>query len=52
MRDAVDRFKGMRFDPMGHTSNPEIPKAMSLVDYIARYLELEFIEKPAARANG
>lgn len=52
MRDAVDRFKGMRFDPMGHTSNPEIPRAMSLVDYIARYLELEFIEKPAAGAGG
>lgn len=42
VRDAVDRFKGMRFDPMGHTSNPQIPEASSIVDYIARYIELQF----------
>ena len=41
--DAVVRFKGMRFEPMGATSNPEIPEAMSLVDYIARFLEHEFV---------
>jgi ribonucleoside-diphosphate reductase alpha chain len=40
--EAVARFKGMRFEPMGATSNPEIPEAMSIVDYIARYLELHY----------
>lgn len=40
--DAVVRFKGMRFEPMGATSNPAIPEAQSLVDYVARYLELEY----------
>jgi hypothetical protein len=40
--DAVSRFKGMRFEPMGMTSNPEIPEASSIVDYIARYLEVQF----------
>ncbi len=40
--DAVVRFKGMRFEPMGSTSNPEIPEAQSIVDYVARYLELHF----------
>lgn len=40
--DAVVRFKGMRFEPMGPTSNPEIPEAQSLVDYVARYLELHY----------
>ena len=44
VNDAVARFKGMRFEPMGTTSNPEIPEALSLVDYIARYLELHFGE--------
>ncbi len=40
--DAVVRFKGMRFEPNGPTSNPEIPTADSIIDYVARYLELEF----------
>lgn len=44
VRDAVDRFKGMRFEPMGVTSNPEIPEASSIVDYIVRYIEIEFAE--------
>lgn len=44
VHEAVKRFKGMRFEPMGHTSNPEIPEAMSIIDYVARYLELHFIE--------
>jgi ribonucleoside-diphosphate reductase alpha chain len=42
--DAVVRFKGMRFEPMGATSNPEIPMAQSIVDYVARYLELHFCD--------
>lgn len=40
--EAVARFKGMRFEPMGATSNPDIPEAMSIVDYVARFLEIEF----------
>ncbi|MEN0020631.1 MAG: hypothetical protein AAF747_07100, partial [Planctomycetota bacterium] len=42
--EAVVRFKGMRFEPMGATSNPDIPEAQSIVDYIARYLEIEYGE--------
>ncbi|MCA9288020.1 MAG: hypothetical protein KDA05_05515 [Phycisphaerales bacterium] len=42
LQDAVVRFKGMRFEPMGPTSNPDIPTAESIVDYVAKYLELEF----------
>lgn len=41
--EAVRRFKGMRFEPMGATNNPEIPEAMSIIDYVARYLELHFL---------
>ncbi len=40
--DAVRRFRGMRFEPMGPTDNPQIPEAMSVIDYVARYLELQF----------
>ncbi len=36
--DAADRFRGMRFEPMGQTSNPDIPEASSILDYVARYL--------------
>lgn len=42
IEEAVVRFKGMRFEPYGMTSNPEIPEADSIVDYVARYLELTF----------
>lgn len=42
LEEAVARFKGMRFEPMGMTSNPDIPMAQSIVDYVARYLELEY----------
>jgi hypothetical protein len=45
IQDAVDRFRGMRFDPMGPTSNPEIPEALSILDYVARYLELHYLPR-------
>ncbi len=40
--EAVRRFKGMRFEPMGPTSNVDIPEANSIIDYVARYLELQY----------
>ncbi|MEE2907238.1 MAG: hypothetical protein VX527_05325 [Planctomycetota bacterium] len=47
IEDAVSRFKGMRFEPSGSTSNPRIPHATSILDYIACYLEDEFVTRPA-----
>ena len=41
--DAVERFRGMRFEPMGPTSNSEIPEASSILDYVARYIDLHFV---------
>jgi hypothetical protein len=32
----------MRFEPMGGTSNPDIPECSSILDYVARYLDREF----------
>jgi ribonucleoside-diphosphate reductase alpha chain len=40
--EAVVRFRGMRFEPLGPTSNPDIPECSSIVDYVARYLELHY----------
>ncbi len=40
--DAVDRFRNMRFDPMGQTANPDIPSATSILDYVVQFLENEF----------
>ena len=45
IEEAVGRFKGMRFEPLGVTSNPDIPEAMSIIDYVARYLELHFMDR-------
>lgn len=42
IEECVARFKGMRFEPMGYTSNPDIPEAQSVIDYVARFLELHF----------
>lgn len=44
LREACERFKGMRFEPMGATSNPDVPEASSIVDYIARFLEVNFLK--------
>lgn len=49
---ACHRFKGMRFEPMGQTSNPDIPESQSIIDYIARYLELEFVDGKMAEPVG
>ncbi|MCX5660182.1 MAG: hypothetical protein NTW19_10735 [Planctomycetota bacterium] len=49
LSEAVNRFKGMRFEPMGPTSNPDIPEALSIVDYVARYIDLHFCQNSDAR---
>ena len=49
VNDAVARFKGMRFEPMGMTSNPDIPEALSIVDYVARYMDLHYGTLPPRR---
>ncbi|MEQ9454866.1 MAG: hypothetical protein RLN76_09795 [Phycisphaeraceae bacterium] len=46
LEEAVRRFKGMRFEPMGSTNNPDIPEADSIIDYVARYLEVNFVTQP------
>jgi ribonucleoside-diphosphate reductase alpha chain len=52
LRTLVDKFRGVHFEPAGFTSNPEIPQATSLVDYIFRWLELKFLAGPGAGVTG
>ncbi len=39
----VNKFSHMRFEPMGHTANPDIRIAKSVVDYIFRWLGNTFL---------
>jgi ribonucleoside-diphosphate reductase alpha chain len=39
----VNKFSHMRFEPSGWTSNQDIPNAKSVVDYIFRWLGIEFL---------
>jgi ribonucleoside-diphosphate reductase alpha chain len=38
LRDLVNKFSHMRFEPSGRTENSEIPVAQSIVDYIFRWM--------------
>ncbi len=48
VESLVNKFTHQRFEPAGITHNPEIPFAKSLVDYIFRWLGMEFV--PGYRA--
>ena len=41
--EACQRFEGMRFDPMGPTSNPDIPNCSSILDYVSKYLQSDAV---------
>jgi ribonucleoside-diphosphate reductase alpha chain len=43
VESLVRKFEHVRFEPSGMTRNPEIPFAKSLVDYIFRWLAMEFV---------
>ncbi|MCH7578156.1 MAG: vitamin B12-dependent ribonucleotide reductase, partial [Chloroflexi bacterium] len=45
LRDMVNKFSHMRFEPSGRTENAEIPVAQSIVDYIFRWLASQFLSE-------
>ncbi len=45
LRDLVNKFSHMRFEPSGRTENSEIPVAQSIVDYIFRWLASSFLSE-------
>jgi len=45
LKTLVRKFKDMRFDPAGFTTNPDIPVAKSIIDYVFRYLGVRFLSE-------
>ena len=43
LEDYVGKFTHMRFEPQGFTKNPDIRMAKSLIDYIFRWLGIQFL---------
>ncbi|MCZ6734570.1 MAG: adenosylcobalamin-dependent ribonucleoside-diphosphate reductase, partial [Planctomycetota bacterium] len=43
IESLVNKFTHQRFEPMGMTTNSDIPFAKSLLDYIFRWLGMEFL---------
>jgi ribonucleoside-diphosphate reductase alpha chain len=43
IKSLVDKFSHQRFEPAGFTENSDIPMAKSLVDYIFRWMGMQFI---------
>jgi ribonucleoside-diphosphate reductase alpha chain len=43
VNSLVNKFAHQRFEPMGMTSNSDIPFAKSLVDYIFRWFGMQFV---------
>ena len=41
----VEKYSHSRFEPSGFTTNPEIPIAKSIMDYIFRWLGMKFLPK-------
>ncbi len=50
LKDLVNKFAHVRFEPSGFTGNQEIPIAKSIVDYIFRWLGSRFLS-PDDKAN-
>ena len=48
----VNKFSHTRFEPMGHTTNPDIRIAKSIIDYIFRWLSMTFIGGNTGSAPG
>ena len=52
LKVLVDKFSHTRFEPSGYTSNPQVPYAKSVMDYIFRYLASKFLPAEEAKALG
>ena len=43
LKELCEKFEHVRFESSGFTTNPEIPYAKSIVDYIARWLKAKYV---------
>lgn len=46
--EIVTRLRGMRYEPSGLTSDPDIPRVTSLSDYLARRLTADYLTETAS----
>jgi len=52
LEELVDKMRGRRFEPSGLTSNPKIPTASSILDYLARFAQVKFLGAPSDYNSG
>ncbi len=52
LRDLVNKFAHVRFEPAGFTGNNEIPIAKSIVDYVFRWMGSRFLPSEEREALG
>jgi ribonucleoside-diphosphate reductase alpha chain len=52
LKVLIDKFSHTRFEPSGHTGNPEVPYAKSIADYIFRWLASKFLPPEEAAQAG
>ncbi|GGQ71424.1 TSCPD domain-containing protein [Couchioplanes azureus] len=45
LREVVRGLLNQRFEPAGHTADPDIPTSTSLVDYVARRLATDYLSQ-------
>jgi len=45
LKSIITKLKGMHFEPSGWTQNPNIHFAKSIADYLARWLEIQFVDE-------
>jgi ribonucleoside-diphosphate reductase alpha chain len=48
----IEKFKHTRFEPAGMTKHPEITQALSVLDYIMKWLELRYTAKAEEAEDG
>ncbi len=52
LKDLVNKFAHVRFEPSGFTGNQEIPIAKSIIDYIFRWLGSRFLDTDSKATLG
>lgn len=52
LRDLVRHGLGLRFAPEGNTDDPDIPRATSITDYVARRLAIDWLPYAERTALG
>jgi ribonucleoside-diphosphate reductase alpha chain len=52
LHKLVTNYLDMRFEPYGRTTNPDVPEAKSIPDYLARWLALRFLTEDERESYG